>query len=75
MSGVAEAAAGAFVAGRADGIRQQPVTCRCRSPAQYFTTLRKLPDVSPLVHSRCLVREKKVTLPLSMVLSKASGFI
>ncbi len=30
-----------------------------------LTTLRKLPEVSPLVHSRCLVREKKVTLPLS----------
>jgi len=38
-----------------------------------LTTLRKWPELSPLVHRRCLVREKKVTLPLCSVAASASG--
>lgn len=33
---------------------------------------RKWPELSPLVHNRCLVRLKKVTWPLANVCCKAS---
>ena len=58
VSGVAEAAAGACCGRLARWDSPAPVKCRCRSPGAILTTLRELPDVSPLVHSRCLVREK-----------------
>lgn len=74
MAGVAKAAAGTLWQVGPTGFASTSSVSLSQSGAM-LTTFSTWPEVSPLVHKRCFVREKNVTWPDSMVLSSACWFI